>query len=173
MIDLTTEFTIALIKAFVILFVPWILAAVFLILLFFIIKKMNQKNLEKIRSNLIVFLLGAAAFCLFIFLKSGIILLFVILGPLLYGLFSRNRILSALFGALLPSIWILSYLFISVDEFKRAFMPYFFVIIVLSGLSGFFAGASFIENDDLLKFNYLAAIACTVATIFWILTGIN
>ncbi|WP_338099823.1 hypothetical protein [Methanolapillus africanus] len=123
--------------------------------------------------NAIILLSVLLIYFLTLILNIGeLFFLLLFLGIFAYGVYSQSPIKSAIFGFCIPFLFVLSYMVTSPDDFSRAFFPYFFVMSLLAGFAGFFAGfGRFEPKQKILYYAYSGLFV--LLTFCWFLTGIN
>ena len=128
------------------------------------------ENTEK-RNNYafsILFILYLICFVI----QSGAMLFFLFAGAFLYGIFTKNKLKTVLFGFLIPMVFsFYAFFFVSTAEFFRI-LPFYSLLSLLASLSGFFAAAS--PSDEITKklFCFISIILAVVMGIIFF-TGIN
>lgn len=124
------------------------------------------------KTNNIAFIALFLLYLICLFLQSGIVILFITIGAVFYGFFTKNKIKSFIFGFLLPFMFCFYALFFSgIEELLRVF-PFYFLLSLFAGFSGVFAAA--IPKDrtqQIIYFLISIFFAFIIAVLFF--SGLN
>ncbi|WNY24168.1 hypothetical protein MmiHf6_14970 [Methanimicrococcus hongohii] len=124
------------------------------------------------KTNNKLFLILFVLYIISFIIPSGIPFIFILFGSLFYGFFSKNQKKSFLFGFLIPLFFCLySFLIDGIDVAVRIF-PFYLLLSLLSGLSGFFAAVDF-ENPAKNKVCYFISAVLIIIMVILIISGIN